>query len=198
VNGNWRAPKAGEAVASPDGSTQTWTNSVANADGWFEGPAMRGGHAFVTYESAAPRIMILEAAGHNSVYVNGEPRAGDLYQYGYVRLPVALRAGTNELLFNAGRGRLRAKLVPPPSPVFFNLGDPTLRDDKLADQARSRRQAGRPRYAHRSARHSAVGHAEGRLPTVRRRTKNKRHGRRRTGVGARRSEPAPGHHQRTH
>lgn len=128
VNGNWRAPKAGEAVASPDGSTQTWTNSVANADGWFEGPAMRGGHAFVTYESAAPRIMILEAAGHNSVYVNGEPRAGDLYQYGYVRLPVALRAGTNELLFNAGRGRLRAKLVPPPSPVFFNLGDPTLPD----------------------------------------------------------------------
>lgn len=128
VNGTWHAPHAGDQVGLPAGRLQTWTNATANAEGWFEGPALRGGYAFVAYESATPQIMVLEAAGHSSVYVNGELRAGDVYQTGYVRLPVALRAGVNEFLFAGGRGRLRAKLVPPPSPVFLNLGDPTFPD----------------------------------------------------------------------
>ena len=31
------------------------------------------------------------------VLVNGEPRAGDLYGYGYVKLPVLLSKGDNSL-----------------------------------------------------------------------------------------------------
>ncbi len=37
--------------------------------------------------------MILEASGHAVAMVNGEPRVGDPYEMGYVKLPVLLKAG---------------------------------------------------------------------------------------------------------
>src|SRR5206468_3737262 len=76
----------------------------------------------------AAGIYLLEASGHAMVYVDGEPRAGDPYDTGYVRLPVALRAGRNDLLFACGRGHVRARLVRPTSPALFNTADTTLPD----------------------------------------------------------------------
>ena len=63
------------------------------------------------------------------VYVNGEPRVGDPYSNGILQLPVELHAGTNDFLFQVGRGRLKAKLVTPKSPVLLNLRDPTFPDE---------------------------------------------------------------------
>ncbi|MCC7375791.1 MAG: prolyl oligopeptidase family serine peptidase [Verrucomicrobiales bacterium] len=128
VAGGWHRPWAGEEVALPDGSRKTWTAATAGDDGWFTGRAMRGGFAYIGIPSAAERIAILNASGHSMAYVNGEPRAGDVYGYGYVHLPVLLRPGTNDLLIAAGRGRLRAQLLEPRAPVYLHREDLTVPD----------------------------------------------------------------------
>lgn len=128
IAGKWHAPVPGEKLLLPDGSSREWTPITANADGWFADGAFREGYAYVPVSVPADCVLLLEAAGDSLAYVNGEPRGGDLYQYGYVKLPVALHAGTNDLLFQCSRGRLKVALTPPPAPVSFNLGDCTLPD----------------------------------------------------------------------
>jgi len=113
-----------------------WAPLNANAEGWLSGPATRGGYVAWTFESPQARTMLLEAVGHTMAYVNGAPRAGDPYGYGYVSLPVEVKAGKNEILFQVGRGRVRAKLVEPPAPVSLDVRDATLPD--LVDDARGR------------------------------------------------------------
>jgi pimeloyl-ACP methyl ester carboxylesterase len=127
VVGKWKAPKAGDTVTLPDGKTRTWTAATAK-DGTVENAALQGGYAFWSVNAEAPRVMLLEASGQFVSYVNGEPRGGDPYQYGTVRLPVLLRAGDNELLFQVGRGRLHAKLVEPEGPATLDARDATLPD----------------------------------------------------------------------
>lgn len=128
VNGNWTAPKAGQTVTLPGGSTRAWESLTADKDGVFESRLLEGGYAFATVNSDVEKVMLLEASGHNMVYVNGEPRAGDPYQYGYLSLPVHLHAGANELLFLSGRGSLRIKLVAPRAPFQIDARDSTLPD----------------------------------------------------------------------
>jgi poly(3-hydroxybutyrate) depolymerase len=135
VAGKWKIPAAGETMVMPDGSTQAWENITANPDGWFTGEGARGGHVVIPYVADHPGVWVLEAAGHNMVYVNGEPRAGDVYGYGFARMPIFLRAGTNDLLFVGGRGRLRARLVRPRAAHQFNRDDATLPDLVVGERA---------------------------------------------------------------
>ena len=79
-------------------------------------------------EAPADCVMLLEAAGDGVAHVNGVPRAGDPYGYGNMRLPVALHAGTNALLFSVGRGRFHGRLLPARQPVMLDTADPTLPD----------------------------------------------------------------------
>jgi pimeloyl-ACP methyl ester carboxylesterase len=131
VTGAWKAPKAGDTVRWPNGSDSKWEQRKADKDGSFAATAP-GGYAYVAVPSAKTEVMLLEASGHGMVYVNGEPRVGDTYGYGYVKLPVLLKAGTNEFLFQFGRGKLKAKLVPPRADFMLNPGDVTL-PDLIAD-----------------------------------------------------------------
>ncbi len=129
VSGAWKAPTAGDAVTFPDGSTRQWRAVSANAEGWFEHPALRNGYAFAKVSSQRERVMLLEAQGNVMVTVNGEPRVGDVYGHGYVAVPVLLKSGENELLFRCSRlGRLSAKLSAPPADVFVDVRDATLPD----------------------------------------------------------------------
>jgi len=128
VSGRWQAPREGEEVTLPDGSRQRWEAVRTEDDGRLTHPALRGGYAYASVDSPAERTMLLEASGHNLVYVNGLIRPGDPYSYGWLRLPVRLRAGRNDLLFQVGRGALSARLAPPPKPVLLNAADPTLPD----------------------------------------------------------------------
>jgi pimeloyl-ACP methyl ester carboxylesterase len=127
VTGKWKAPKAGDTVTLPDGKTRTWASATAKNSS-LEHSALQGGYAFWSVNVETPRVMLLEASGHLMGYVNGEPRGGDPYQNGIVRLPVLLRAGANELLFQGGRGRLHAKLVEPEGPAVLDARDATLPD----------------------------------------------------------------------
>jgi poly(3-hydroxybutyrate) depolymerase len=121
----------GETVVpgAPEGlAGRAWTPVRANAEGWFEGRELTYGFVGVTVNEPRERVALLRAAGHGMAYVNGVPRAGDVYAYGYVTLPVRLRAGANHLLFSPGRGRLRVEITEPKQAVFFDVADSLLPD----------------------------------------------------------------------
>ncbi len=128
VAGRWSQPRVGDAVAGQGGTNHAWQVVEASADGTFTNRAAAGGYVYVPVKLATGGVRVLEAEGHNVVYVNDEPRVGDPYSNGILQLPVGLRAGTNDFLFQVGRGRLKAKLVMPRSPVMLNLRDPTFPD----------------------------------------------------------------------
>lgn len=129
VRGKWKAPSEGEALNIDSGEERKWTAATADQQNTFTNAALRGnGYLFTKVHLDKPEVKILEAVGHNLVYVNGELHAGDPYSYGYSQIPVALHAGDNEFLFQVGRGRLKAQLLSPASELSFNLGDPTLPD----------------------------------------------------------------------
>jgi hypothetical protein len=121
VRGQWKAPAAGDTLAGG-----TWTAMQAGGDGAFtggDGSPLAGGWVRCTYEAEADGVMMLDAQGHGSVFVNGEPRGGDPYSWGFVQVPVAVRRGSNEFLFSVGRGSLRARLVAPPAAAFVSPTD---------------------------------------------------------------------------
>ncbi|HZU37423.1 MAG TPA: prolyl oligopeptidase family serine peptidase [Gemmataceae bacterium] len=127
ARGQWTAPKAGDTLTMPDGRKRTWQAVSADKNGNFT-RLPPGTYVYVAVPAKEQRVLILEAAGHGTVFVNGEPRTGDPYGYGYVHLPVLLRAGTNDLLFQLGRGSLHATLVPPKHEVAFDWADTTVPD----------------------------------------------------------------------
>lgn len=125
------SPKEGDTIALPGGGTAAWKKVVADKDGNVEA----GSYLFATVRLAIADTMLLQAAGHGMVYVNGEPHAGDPYGYGYLRVPVKLHAGENELLFaGAGRGPIHAKVVPLHSRAMLDTGDLTMPDILTTDR----------------------------------------------------------------
>ncbi|MCH7945437.1 MAG: alpha/beta hydrolase, partial [Armatimonadetes bacterium] len=128
VAGTEIAPKEGDTVTLPDGSTKSWKRIEAAEDGWFSDRAFRGGFAYASFESGSERVMMLEASGHSWAYVNGKPRGGDPYAFGFSRYPVLVKRGRNDLLFRVSRGRVRAKLVEPEGEIILERRDPTLPD----------------------------------------------------------------------
>lgn len=128
VQGTWKAPIAGDQVTAPDGEKRAWEEIKANKDGWFESEALENGYVYLSVDSPSDRIAYLLAQGDSAAYVNGEIRPGDPYQYGYLKLPIKLRQGKNDLLFPCGRGRLRVDIVDPDGPVLLNPADLTLPD----------------------------------------------------------------------
>ncbi len=128
VEGRWIPPKSGEAVATPGAPPRAWQMIKADKDGTFRHPALRGGYAFASIRCDTDSVMILEAAGHVMAYAGGEPRVGDPYGHGYVRVPIRLKAGENPLLFAAGRGTLRFRLTRPRAEAQIDPGDATLPD----------------------------------------------------------------------
>ena len=128
INGRWQPPHAGNTLKSPDGKEQAWSALQADPNDRFESEQLVGGYAYAAMEAPRAGSYVLDAAGHTLVYVNGLPRGGDPYAWGFVRLPVVLRAGRNELLFACGRGELRAKLSVPAAPLMLNTADATLPD----------------------------------------------------------------------
>jgi pimeloyl-ACP methyl ester carboxylesterase len=125
--GRWKAPRAGDTLRWAGGE-RTWEAAHRNKDGAITHEALHGGYLYWKVAVEKPQVMLLEASGHLAVYVNGEPRAGDHYQHGIVRVPVSLHAGDNDLLFHCGRGRLTARLSPTPRQALLDTRDVTAPD----------------------------------------------------------------------
>ena len=129
VAGTLGPVKEGDKVPLPRGmeGEPAWKSVKADEKGSF--PGERPGWLLCTVDNAAERVMVLEARGHAMVYVNGEPRMGDPYGAGFMRLPVRLKKGENQFLFaSAGRGGMNAKLVEPKGEVEIVSEDLTLPD----------------------------------------------------------------------
>ncbi|HET6384617.1 MAG TPA: prolyl oligopeptidase family serine peptidase [Armatimonadota bacterium] len=148
VAGTWKAPVAGETVSNGmenggsaaggtanAGSARAWTPISLGKDGWFQSRELRGGYAYVRIDAPRPAIALLEAAGDDMVYVNGIPRAGDTYASGWMRLPIALKQGANDLLFHCSRARLHVQLKAPDANALLNIDDATLPDIHIASPA---------------------------------------------------------------
>ncbi|MDG2020962.1 MAG: prolyl oligopeptidase family serine peptidase [Phycisphaerales bacterium] len=134
VDGSWETPEPGDAV-DIEGIPRIWQTRTAGEDGWLQDDLLRGGYAVTVVDRSEAGPAMLEARGHSLVYVNGEPRPGDPYANGTLRLPVMLDAGPNEFLFSVGRGRLNARLVDvprdsegDPKTFFFTGVDDTIPD----------------------------------------------------------------------
>lgn len=124
--GDWKLPSEGDPIESADGKSETWSAASAGDDGTLDTQELRGGYAVTTFDSPTERVMMLEATGHAMVYVNGEPRAGDPYSVGWLRLPVLVRQGQNTLLFHLAADKLRSRLIAAPRSAFFTDVDRTI------------------------------------------------------------------------
>jgi hypothetical protein len=77
ISGKWQRPAEGNRVQLADGTSRQWHPIAADTNGWFADESWRGGYALVPVTVESNCVMLLEAAGDDLVYVNGEPRAGD-------------------------------------------------------------------------------------------------------------------------
>lgn len=100
--GIFTPPQAGDKVNAPDGTIHQWEAIYSNKDGNY--PPIGGGWAFTTVRVEQDSTWIFQGRGHRHVYVNNEPRVGDLYNLGITSIPIRLHKGENTLLFKSGRG----------------------------------------------------------------------------------------------
>lgn len=125
VAGTWKSPEAGDTIDTLDGGQEIW-QAVTASDGTIDARNHRGGYAFTTFDAPDDGVMLLEASGHAAVYVNGELHTGDPYSLGWLRLPVRVVKGRNNLLFHLAAEKLAARLISPPAKLFFADEDRTL------------------------------------------------------------------------
>ncbi|MDF1661060.1 MAG: hypothetical protein P1V97_04780, partial [Planctomycetota bacterium] len=129
VTGAWKRPKAGEALGLKGlKQPRNWRPVTANAKGWMSDRGMRGGYVYANYPASAAGVYIMRARGHSMVYVNGQPRAGNPYNMHPHPLPIQLKKGSNDFLFQVSRGRLKVDLEQAPASVYLDRHDLTTPD----------------------------------------------------------------------
>ncbi|MBI9072585.1 MAG: prolyl oligopeptidase family serine peptidase [Melioribacteraceae bacterium] len=138
VNGSWKSPSEGESFRI-DTTLFKWENIETDTSGWFKTEKLASGYAYVQIDSDKEKMMILEGSGYSMAYINGEPRIGNVYkfteernpwepEFGFVYLPVKLKKGKNEFLFQCYYGRMNAVLHDPASKILINNIDLTIPD----------------------------------------------------------------------
>jgi poly(3-hydroxybutyrate) depolymerase len=126
--GDWHAPQEGDDFALPNGESTPWQTATANK-GAFQHEQLPGGYASIPVESPTEQVLLLKVQGrHRAIFVNGRPRVGDIYEHGYVRLPVLLHMGTNEILIHSFTGNLRVDLEQPSVDAVLNTAHLTVPD----------------------------------------------------------------------
>jgi len=124
-------PKEGVAINKGEkGNEIKWNVIKADTSHRFRGNAFSNGYIYLTYDSKKEQAVLLNVTGNDMVYVNGVPRGGDVYRYGWMNLPVKLKKGKNEFYVRVARfgrfGGITAKLIFPEKPVFINTEDLTM------------------------------------------------------------------------
>jgi len=126
ATGSFNTPEPNQiVVASWTDKTDTlrWKEAAADSNGLFSENLSRS-YLFAHYEAQTDTVLLLDAAGHTRVFINGFPHEGDHYDFGYTLIPFKAAKGTNSFLFSYGRfSRLKAKLILPAKPVQFTKRD---------------------------------------------------------------------------
>ncbi|MEE4213881.1 MAG: prolyl oligopeptidase family serine peptidase [Bacteroidales bacterium] len=130
INGTFERPEEGmPAGKSPLGGDAVWTRITAGDEGYFSSPLLRGGALYVEYVSPEEKVMLLKASGHTMVFINGEPREGDHYDFNFSMQPVEVKEGINSFYFTNGRyPRIRAALEEVSADIMIKKKDLTLPD----------------------------------------------------------------------
>ncbi|GAB3272312.1 alpha/beta hydrolase [Larkinella harenae] len=136
--GDLKKPVAGQGFTVSSTDSLRWQAITLDQQGKFRGRSFNNGYLYLTYQADRAQVGLLQATGHNMVYVNGEPHAGDPYALGWLQIPVALKKGLNEIYvrtsqFSRFQG-VTAQLMFPEKPVTLAIGDPTLPSVVLGKQ----------------------------------------------------------------
>jgi predicted esterase len=127
-NGTLKQPVEGQSLAADDAAK--WKVVMADTAHRFRGDSFSNGYVYLSYESKKEQVALLNVTGNDMVYVNGAPRGGDVYRYGWMNLPVKLKKGKNQFYVRVARfgrfGGIVAKLTFPEKPVYLNTEDLTM------------------------------------------------------------------------
>lgn len=115
-------PTAGATLRGDLGQDQTWREVKPDAQGRIGTGAA---WAYTNITSPSARVMLLALSGASRVYVNGAGFAGDVYGYGFRGVPVALRAGRNDVYVTGIRGSFTCELWTPPASAVVGHWDLT-------------------------------------------------------------------------
>jgi dienelactone hydrolase len=143
--GSWQAPSENDRLQATSDTAVTWQKIIADDSGWFKSNPLYNGYVHLQFNSEKDDIALLEAGGHRMVYVNGVPRSGNPYRYkdsyesweprfDYSFIPIKLRKGKNEFLFDCNRGLLKALIHPGKTGLQFSEKDLTA-PDIIIDEA---------------------------------------------------------------
>jgi len=110
------------------GEVERWEKLSVNEKGVFKSRKLRGGYLYITYNAPESGIKIFEISGHSVVYVNGNPRGGDVYNKHLTFHPIELKKGENKFFIKGGRGEVSLKLLPVEKEISFLKRDMTIPD----------------------------------------------------------------------
>ena len=129
MNGSLETPEDGNLFGVTDTEEEIfWTEVKVDEKGWFRSASLRGGYLYLSTTLPEEKVIILEAAGNSSLFINGIPRGGDVYGFGWTKHPVRLKKGRNDFFFRTMRGRVRIKITEPDKAIIFTDQDKTLPD----------------------------------------------------------------------
>ncbi len=127
VAGTLQRPANNQFVClDSNGDSVIWKHIQADDDEWFQEDVAPWSWLYLTHTSAEETIMLLRTSGNSMSYFNGEPRGGDIYNFGTVIHPVKVTKGRNEIFVVGSRGRIKVSLAEPESPIGFTDQDMTL------------------------------------------------------------------------
>lgn len=130
-SGQLKKPVAG-GVLSGDSSHAAliWKAVGVDTAGRFRGDDLANAYLYLTYVSDEENDALLHLSGNSMCYFNGAPHTGDIYGDGWMKIPVRLIKGTNEIMvrcsmFSRWLG-VSAKLILNEKNVFLSGDDLTL------------------------------------------------------------------------
>ncbi|SHM63229.1 Alpha/beta hydrolase family protein [Cyclobacterium lianum] len=131
-DGTFQKPEEGQRISAD--LDAVWKTIQPAEDGKFKG-RIRSGYLYLTYESEKKQNALIKVSGISMMYVNGVPRAGDIYGDGWLYLPITLEKGENEILarFNGLWSGIAAELLLDQKPALLKVADATLPDIVLGE-----------------------------------------------------------------
>lgn len=135
--GEWNIPSENDDLEYNNIKLGLWKKIKTDDNGWIKDDSLTNAYVQYILNSETEKVVLIEANGNTSLYVNGTERSGNPYGYqdtyeswaprfDYSMIPVKLKKGKNELLFKCNRGLLKVKVITPKQNLIFNLRDLTI------------------------------------------------------------------------
>ncbi len=129
--GEFKKPMSGEKLFTDEkGADILWQKIEVDTTGRFKGDVLTNGYIYLTYQADRSQNALLNISGNSMFYFNGEPHGGDIYNDGWMKIPVELKKGSNELLIRCGNFSrwqgISARLLFPQKPILLSTEDVTL------------------------------------------------------------------------